>query len=264
MKLCVADKFAGYVDAVYNNLAHHNGLSMLLATLCFTFQIYGDFCGYSLIAIGVAKCLNFDLMTNFNRPYFATNIQEFWRRWHISLSTWFMDYVYIPLGGSRCSKLRHIINLIITFVVSGIWHGANWTFLTWGLYHGVLVAVYAVWKSRHKATADNQVLGWVFTFILVFTGWAIFRANSISDIPILLSMFNPTTWAKPFITIGPLLYGFMSLIVVLMAEYKMERKDRIFDVQTFKPKYAFYLGAVVFYILTFGEFNQGQFIYFQF
>lgn len=134
MKLCVADVLAEYVNAVYNNVPQHNGTSMIIATIFFTFQIYCDFGGYSNIAIGAAKVMGFRLMDNFNRPYLSLNIKEFWKRWHISLSSWFMDYVYIPLGGNRVSYPRHLLNLAITFLVSGVWHGANWTFVLWGGY----------------------------------------------------------------------------------------------------------------------------------
>ena len=129
LKLILADRCSLYVDAVFNNIEMHNGGSYLLASLLFPFQIYGDFAGYSLIAIGVAQVLGFHLMENFRRPYFACSIGEFWHRWHISLSTWFKDYVYIPLGGNRSNKTRHYFNLMVTFMVSGIWHGANWTFV---------------------------------------------------------------------------------------------------------------------------------------
>lgn len=132
MKVVVADRLAVYVDAVYNNVDQHNGTSLLLASILFSFQIYGDFGGYSLIAIGAAKIMGFRLMTNFKRPYFATSIKAFWSRWHISLSTWFKDYLYIPLGGNRVSRKRHYYNLFVTFLVSGVWHGANMTFVIWG------------------------------------------------------------------------------------------------------------------------------------
>lgn len=134
MKLCVADVLADYVNAVYNNVPQHNGSSLIIATIFFTFQIYCDFGGYSNIAIGAARVMGFRLMENFHRPYLSQNIKEFWKRWHISLSSWFMDYVYIPLGGNRVPYPRHLANLAITFLVSGVWHGAAWTFVLWGGY----------------------------------------------------------------------------------------------------------------------------------
>src|SRR5678815_1064118 len=131
-KLVIADRLALYVGAVYNNPTHHTGLSFIMATIFFAFQIYCDFSGYSDIAIGAAKVMGFKLMTNFNRPYFARSISEFWKRWHISLSTWFKDYLYISLGGNRVSVPRWYFNLFIVFLVSGLWHGANWTYIIWG------------------------------------------------------------------------------------------------------------------------------------
>ena len=134
MKLCVADVLSEYVDAVYNNVSYHNGVSILLATFFFAVQIYCDFAGYSNIAIGAARIMGYRLMINFKQPYFSLNIKEFWRRWHISLSSWFMDYLYIPLGGNRVAYPRYLFNLAVTFLVSGIWHGAAWTFVIWGGY----------------------------------------------------------------------------------------------------------------------------------
>ncbi len=141
LKLVLADRCGIYVDAIFNNLPHHNGGSYLLASLIFPFQIYGDFAGYSLTAIGTAKVMGFELKENFRRPYFATSVTNFWRRWHISLSTWFRDYVYIPLGGNRVGTARCYLNIMITFMVSGIWHGANWTFIVWGTIHGILQCI---------------------------------------------------------------------------------------------------------------------------
>lgn len=137
MKLVVGDRAGIYVDTVFGNYAHHNGTSLLLATFMYTIQIYCDFAGYSLIAIGCAKMMGIELMENFRRPYFATSVADFWRKWHISLSTWFRDYVYFPCGGSRCSRLKTYRNLMITFLVSGLWHGAAYNFILWGAYHGI-------------------------------------------------------------------------------------------------------------------------------
>ena len=132
MKLVVGDRAGIYVDTVFGNYMHHNGTSLLLATFMYTIQIYCDFAGYSLIAIGAARMMGIELMENFRRPYFAPSVADFWRKWHISLSTWFRDYVYFPCGGSRCSKLLNYRNLMITFLVSGLWHGAAYNFLFWG------------------------------------------------------------------------------------------------------------------------------------
>jgi len=194
-KVVVADRLATYVDAVYNAPGDHAGLTVILATYFFAFQIYCDFSGYSDIAIGTARILGFDLMTNFRRPYLATNISDFWRRWHISLSTWFRDYVYIPLGGNRVSVSRRYGNLFVTFVVSGIWHGANWTFLVWGALHGFYLAFAVFTLGLRKRIVQNIGLGdrprlmWVWemfiTFHLALIAWVFFRANSLSDVGLL-------------------------------------------------------------------------------
>ena len=137
MKVVVADRAGLYVDSIFNSYTIYNGMTCFVASIFYTIQIYSDFAGYSLMALGVGKTLGFDLTENFRRPYFAVSVTDFWRRWHISLSTWLKDYVYIPLGGSRCSKVRNYWNIFVTFLVSGIWHGANWTFIVWGILHGV-------------------------------------------------------------------------------------------------------------------------------
>ncbi|PIV92368.1 MAG: membrane-bound O-acyltransferase family protein, partial [Flavobacteriaceae bacterium CG17_big_fil_post_rev_8_21_14_2_50_33_15] len=177
LKLVVADRAAIYVNAVYNHVEQHDGLSFIAATILFSFQIYGDFAGYSLIAIGVAKLFGLDLMTNFCRPYFASSISEFWTRWHISLSTWFKDYVYIPLGGNRVVKWRWLFNLFITFLISGLWHGANWTFVFWGALNGCYLILEAIVFKRRR----DGIFNIVFTFILINFAWIFFRANSITE-----------------------------------------------------------------------------------
>ena len=183
MKVCVADKLAPIVDEIFSNPGTYNGGTLVLGSVYFAFQIYGDFCGYSTIAIGIAKILGFQLMTNFATPYFATSPQDFWRRWHISLSTFFRDYLYIPLGGSRTTPLKADRNAIVTFTVSGLWHGANWTFIVWGFYHGVLLVL----QRRLQALRIAHLPSWLttlpsmgLTFLLVCIGWVLFRAQSMS------------------------------------------------------------------------------------
>lgn len=264
MKLCVADRAAIYVDAVYNNLPNHNGLSILLASLLFTIQIYCDFCGYSLIAIGVAKVIGFNLMENFHRPYFSTNIRKFWKRWHISLSTWFMDYVYIPLGGNRCSVYRHLLNLFITFVVSGMWHGANWTFLIWGAYHGVLIVINTLWskyglKIRYIPAMQRFINGFC-TFVLVAFGWIFFRANSIEEAIYVIKIIftNP---GELYLEKTNLILVVFSILILLINEFIKE-----FNYQLSKNKIVVDLSYALFIIviLVLGCFDGGKFIYFQF
>ena len=188
LKLVLADRCSLYVDAVFNNIEMHNGGSYLLASLLFPFQIYGDFAGYSLIAIGVARVLGFHLMENFRRTYFACSIGEFWHRWHISLSTWFKDYVYIPLGGNRSNKARHYFNLMVTFIVSGIWHGANWTFICWGSLHGILLCIEnACGIGKQKYSGYKKFSHWAVTFALVCLSWILFRASNLNDAVIVVS-----------------------------------------------------------------------------
>jgi alginate O-acetyltransferase complex protein AlgI len=190
-KMVIADNLAPFVDAVYNHPTHYQGASLMLATLFFTFQIYCDFAGYSDIAIGAAQVLGFRTMDNFNRPYFSKSIQEFWRRWHISLSTWFRDYLYFPLGGNRVSVPRWYLNLFIVLVICGLWHGANWTFIIWGGIHGFFLVFAAFTQGGREKI--HQVIGLerapklhsfvkgLVTFLLVCFAWIFFRANNVSD-----------------------------------------------------------------------------------
>lgn len=182
MKVVVADRVAIYVDSVLPNYHHYTGMTCLFATFLYSIQIYTDFAGYSLMALGVGKTLGFELTENFRRPYFAVSVTDFWHRWHISLSTWLKDYVYIPFGGSRCSKFRNYCNIFLTFLVSGIWHGANWTFIIWGCLHGVFQII-------EKALGQQQCkYGWmgksikiIITFIFINFAWIIFRMPTLSD-----------------------------------------------------------------------------------
>jgi D-alanyl-lipoteichoic acid acyltransferase DltB (MBOAT superfamily) len=200
MKLCIAGNVAPYVDAVYNNVPNHNGTSFLLATFFFTFQIFCDFGGYSLIAIGTAKCLGFKLMQNFNHPYLSLSVKEFWRRWHISLSSWFSDYVYIPLGGSRCSKVKHYRNLMITMLTSGLWHGAYWTFVCWGGLHGLYLICNSFYSTlTKKRVFAPKLIRILFTFSFISLAWIFFRANSITEAFTIIS--------KIIIDHGPLFMG---------------------------------------------------------
>ncbi len=182
-KVVVADRLAVFVDAVYSAPDEFGGWVTLLATLFFAVQIYCDFSGYCDIAIGIARIMGFKLMTNFDRPYMATSIKEFWDRWHISLSTWLRDYIYIPLGGNRVSKLRYFWNILVTFTASGVWHGAGLTYLLWGFCHGVMVAGHRILFGRKKKSRNGLVksLGWLVTFVFVCAAWVLFRAENMRD-----------------------------------------------------------------------------------
>ncbi len=184
-KVVIADTVAKYVDSVYNNLRSCSGASVLFATLLFALQIYCDFSGYSDMAVGLGKLLGFDLIINFRQPYFARSIREFWASWHISLSTWLKDYVYIPLGGNRKGIARRNLNLVITFLVSGLWHGANWTYLLWGLIHGLAQVIENTIRPKNKEKEPERkgvwFLQWLITFAVICLAWIFFRANSVSD-----------------------------------------------------------------------------------
>ena len=265
LKLMVADRCALYVNAVYNNLEQHTGGSYLLASLLFPFQIYGDFAGYSLIAIGAAYVMGFRLMENFHRPYLSTSVGMFWHRWHISLSTWFRDYVYLPLGGSRVGRVRHYINLLITFVVSGAWHGANWTFLCWGVLHGVLLCVekaLGIDKCTYHGIA--KVLHIVPTFILVSLAWVLFRANSLTEA---LTVFKGI-----FLHLEAPLFGraeiFFSVAAIAVVVIKEVTEELSLNWHvTDSPYWLFrhlYMVLMVACLILFGVLDSTQFIYFQF
>ena len=196
-KICVADLLAGYVNSIYNKPEEAGAFGVILATVFFAIEIYCDFSGYTDIAIGVSRIMGIRLMKNFDKPYSSKTITEFWSRWHISLSSWLRDYLYIPLGGSRCKKWRHLLNLFIVFLASGLWHGAAWTFVLWGVFHGIIRIISELTIKKRNAllnkagfSENSRLVGAVRTFntfILVLFSWMIFRANSISDLGTLLS-----------------------------------------------------------------------------
>ena len=265
LKLVLADRCGLYVDAIFNNIDKHHGGSYLLASLMFPFQIYGDFAGYSLIAIGVAKVLGFRLMENFHRPYFSTSVGEFWHRWHISLSTWFKDYLYIPLGGNRVGKLRNYFNLFVTFVVSGIWHGANWTFLCWGSLHGLLLCIEkALGIGKTQYSGFRKCCHWLVTFVLVSFAWILFRANNLHDAWTVISgIFTdfeaPHKEYANFIGIG------LAMIILAYKELSDEFHWRFNPAESSSWLIRHvYMILMIAYIILFGVLGGDQFIYFQF
>ena len=184
-KLVVADNCAAIVNQYWDSYNELSSPMLFVMAVLFTFQIYCDFSGYSDIAIGCARLFGINLMRNFNYPYFSTSIPEFWRRWHISLTTWFRDYIYFPLGGSRCSKWKTIRNVFIVWAISGLWHGANWTFVCWGLYHAIILNIYNVLgikTKKDKPLVINDLFKIICTFILAVFGWVVFRAESMSQV----------------------------------------------------------------------------------
>jgi alginate O-acetyltransferase complex protein AlgI len=275
-KLVIADRLAIYVNAVYNNPEQHNGTTLILATVFFAFQIYCDFSGYSDMAIGAAKVMGFKLMTNFNRPYFARDISEFWKRWHISLSTWFKDYLYISLGGNRVSTSRWYFNLFFVFMISGLWHGANWTYIIWGALNGFYL-VFAI-ISQGFRTKFNKLIGisklpklnhflQIFiTFILACFAWIFFRANTLEDASLIIKKVFLTSGKLYIGDFQHLIYGICAIIFLVFIEFR--REFFLVGALPFKTNhwikeqmaYAF----LIVLILLVGVFDGGQFIYFQF
>lgn len=277
-KMVVADNLAVFVDKIYESPTNFSGFSLILATLFFAIQIYCDFSGYSDIAIGVSKLFGVDLMTNFDTPYFSTSIKGFWSKWHISLSTWFKDYVYIPLGGNRVSKLRHKINLIITFLVSGLWHGASWTFVVWGGIHGVSQAIESCLpkKEEKRKKAFVQVIKGIGVFVFVTIAWVFFRAQSLSDAwHVLTNGFvgigSPISYLrKGFTNMGMgverLIICSLSVLILFIYEVLSQKRDVIGWLGT-KKKIVSWSACILLslIILAWTPVASGsEFIYFQF
>ena len=270
-KVVVADNCAFFVNQIFDSPATHSSAELLIGAILFGFQIYGDFSGYSDIAIGVARLFGFSLMTNFLFPYFSRDIAEFWRRWHISLSTWFRDYLYIPLGGSKGNRNQQIRNVMIVFLISGFWHGANWTFLLWGLIHGLLFIPLMVTKA-HKIHVNGtsillrQLPNILITFILVNLTWIFFRADSIeiafhyiSD----LFNFSGSSLMLFYKTSKMILFSsiiIVSLVVMFMFEFKtLQRNQKEVHLNYFS---AIFITLLIMFMGVFK--NPNDFIYFQF
>jgi alginate O-acetyltransferase complex protein AlgI len=278
-KLVVADRLALYVNDVYSHPQGFNGLQLTIGTFFFAYQIYCDFSGYSDIAIGAAQVLGFRLMENFKTPYYSLSITEFWRRWHISLSTWFRDYVYIPLGGSRVNYGRHVVNLMITFTVSGLWHGANWTYVFWGFLNGAYLVAGAStksWRDRffgalglEEATSIRRVIMQSTTFALTCVAWIVFRAKSMGDVfyvwTHLASGWNFHEIATQDFLPRQLPVA-IAAILVLECGQLLGGKLWVSSLVSKTPmaaRWALYSGFVM-TVLMFGVYKKMQFIYFQF
>ena len=272
-KLIVADRLAVYVDAVYNNAEHHSGISLAIATCFFGFQIYCDFSGYSDIAIGAAKIMGYDLMTNFRRPMLISkSIGEVWQRWHISLTTWFRDYLYFPLGGNRNGALKSVRNVLIVFALSGLWHGANWTFVIWGLWNGFLISVERILAPVF--TKIHKLLGVTANFFrratvycMVSLGGIWFRSTTIDQgwyitKSILTFKKGGVFKGEPPTSFGYYLFAVGFLVIVeQLQEYYPNLK--IMSNSNVVIRYTGYV-LLLTLLLMVGVFNGGQFIYFQF
>lgn len=291
-KVVIADRSATIVNYVYGDVYSQSGLTLLIGTVFFALQIYCDFSGYSDIAIGAARVMGFKLMKNFERPYYSKSISEFWRRWHISLSTWFKDYLYIPLGGNKVSRWRWYGNLFLTFVVSGLWHGANWTYVIWGALNGFYL-VFAIWTESLRGWVANaiglnrlprlRVFMQVFqTFALICIAWVFFRAKNLQEAIYVLrhictDLASYSLFWKPSVgalfnvlsTLGESKVGLLfTLLSVLILESVQlwQRKISISQKMINMPLYARWMVYLILiaWILCFGRFDQSAFIYFQF
>lgn len=270
-KIVVADNCATYVDQIWSDIPGQGSLNLILAAVLFSVQIYCDFSGYSDIAIGCAKLFGIRLMRNFNVPYFSRDIAEFWRRWHISLTTWFRDYVYIPLGGSRVGKLRIVRNTFVIFLLSGFWHGANWTFIAWGAFHAVLFLPLILLGKNRKHTDTVAAGRWLpnlkelgqmmLTFVLTVMGWILFRSQSIGEAVAFFAGIFANGISGASIPKRTLCFVTV-LLVVEWLQRGREHGLELSGVRSGVVRYAFYV-ALLAVIFVFGVFNE-TFIYFQF
>ena len=291
LKIVLADHLAPFINMVYGDVTYFNGWYSLLATILFAFQIYCDFYGYSVIAMGAAKILGIRLMENFDAPYLSTSVAEFWRRWHISLTSWFRDYLYIPLGGSRKGKVRKYLNVLIVFLISGLWHGASFTFVVWGAFNGIFQIIGEILMPLRRKAASllhlhresfvHRTISCVITFILVDFSWIFFRAANFRDaaavVRQILSPGDPAlliteilTRANPRAAITECLFVFLCLLLLALADimkrcgialrYKIMAQDAWFQ--------SLFFVAAVCGILVFGvwgsSYQEASFIYFQF
>ncbi len=272
-KLVIADSCAIYVNTIFENYEELNSLTLIIGAVYFAFQIYGDFSGYSDIAIGTARLFGFELMKNFNYPYFSRDVAEFWRRWHISLSTWFRDYIYIPLGGSRVNKEKQIRNVFIIFLVSGFWHGANWTFIVWGALHATFF-IPLLLMNRHRNNinqisehrilpAFRELIHIIITFIIVTLAWVFFRADNLSlAFSYLKRLFTNLHFNIQYLSLEGYSVEMLLLIsVFILLEWFNRYYEHPFSGRFKRLKMLF----VLFMILTLGVYSDHQeFIYFQF
>ena len=265
IKLVIADRLGLFVDLVYANFIDYSGGTCFIASIFYSIQIYCDFTGYSLMAIGIARTLGFNLPDNFRRPYFSISITDFWHRWHITLSKWLTRHVYISLGGSRCSKLRTYCNIFITFLVSGIWHGANWTFIVWGCIHGLLQIIEkALGIQKYEGrNAFIKTLRILITFMLVNLAWVFFRLSDIRSAVAFLKhiLLHPGVPNLLVMGLPDILMAFLGILILLFKDLKDEFFPKCFIFLYSRPiRWAVYV-ILFCMIITFGVLDGGQFIY---
>lgn len=276
-KMVIADRLAIYVNDVYNHVHNYAGVSLIIATIFFSIQIFCDFSGYSDIAIGCARIMGFTLMKNFDIPYYSKNISEFWRRWHISLSTWFRDYLYFPLGGNRVSDARVYMNLMIVFMVSGLWHGANWTFVIWGALHGFYLVIWKLTQGIRKTTSTaigldkapvlSGLLSGGLTFIATAFAWIFFRANTFKDAMYVVTHMLHSNGKVGIGSMTKLNFylAIFSIAIMEMVHYQQAKGNHL-TLLAKQPTlvrwgiYSFFIMVIIFL----GNFGDEKFIYFQF
>lgn len=269
LKVVVADRLGIFVNAVYENYQFYSGIDCFIASVFYSIQIYGDFAGYSLMALGIAKCLGIDLINNFERPYLATSITSFWKRWHISLTQWLTRQIYIPLGGSRTSKIKTYRNILITFIVSGIWHGANWTFIIWGAFHGIIQIIEKALNIQ-KETHKNKLIAIIriiITFLLVNFAWIIFRIPSIDEswdiITKIFTSFSGDILANT--NNSDKLLMLTGILILLIKEITEEffNGEKLWSRINFGGRFIIYTILFIM-IISIGVLDSGQFIYVSF
>lgn len=276
-KLVIADNCATIVNMYWDSYADCSGLQLFVLGVLFTFQIYCDFSGYSDIAIGCARLFGINLMQNFNYPYFSRSIPEFWRRWHISLTTWFRDYIYFPLGGSRCGKWKTLRNVFIVWGISGLWHGANWTFVCWGLYHACLLSIYHIFgiNTKYKEVVAyghifpsiKELLQMSLTFCLAVFGWIIFRAENMDQVVGYFShmITNPIIDGNHITGGGYIFYSLVMLLIEWLQRNKQHALQFYLDSLIYKYSVVRYLFWIFMLFLLFTlKGSDSEFIYFQF
>jgi len=265
-KLAIADNMAGIANQVFNNYTDYTGLDLALGVLAFTFQIYGDFSGYSDIARGLAKLMGFELMVNFRLPYFASNPSDFWARWHISLSSWLRDYLYIPLGGNRHGRLKTYRNLMITMLLGGLWHGAAWNFVLWGCFHGTILVIYrwlgGLRRSMIPGSTVNRAISIAVMFLLTNVGWILFRSESWEQIVYVLAHVSPVPSSG---SLGMLARCALYLLPLGIVQLWQLRTNDLNVVTRLRPVLrSLVYSLLIAWCLLLGERESIEFVYFQF
>ena len=281
LKLVLADRLGVIVNWTYDNISICSGTTLLLSSFLYTLQIYFDFSSYSYLAIGLSRCLGYTIVSNFKQPYFAENIVDFWRRWHISLTSWFRDYLYIPLGGNRKSPARRYLNIMIVFTVSGIWHGAAIHYLVWGVFHGLLQVFYILFSTSVKVPARKytRVCSWFVTFFVVNIAWIFFRAPDMGTaVKFISKMFS--SFSSPIVSVAQLMQSgidtkdmvllLVALFVVIIVDLLRERHtglEKTLESRRLTIKWLLMFGLFLL-VLIFGRYGAGyessNFIYFQY